>query len=153
MDLQTTVIHAAVNMAESKPIVIAAVSGFAASQAFGLGAAEAIQFGAVSALATSAVDTITTAFGYNAKLDSYLSPEISSYFDAGEFAAGAVGTMGVRYFLGDSGRPLTEALVISGLSAAVAPALSGAIVKSLMNPKKDGSDLPDAPTSRGQTHR
>jgi hypothetical protein len=111
-------------LVESKPLMLASLSGIGGYALLGDNAQSALQFGAVAALGGSLGDTVLSALGYASKINTYF-PDEMSYVDPADALGAAVGTGVVAYSLGSGGNDLMKMMGIAAVAGAFAPKLAG----------------------------
>lgn len=111
-------------LVESKPLMVATLSGIGGVALLGDSAQSALQFGAVSALGASLGDTVLSGVGYETKINSYFPSEMM-YVDPADALGAALGTGIVAYSLGSGGSDLMKMMGISAVAGAFAPKLAG----------------------------
>lgn len=113
-------------LVESKPLMVATLSGVGAVALLGDNSQSALQFGAVSALGASLGDTVLSGLGYVTKINTYFPSEMM-YLDPADALGAAIGTGVVAYSLGSGGSELMKMMGISAVAGAFAPKLAGFI--------------------------
>lgn len=129
------------NMVEAKPVARAVIAGSIGGVLLDLNFAEALGYGSQIAVFSSAADVILTGMGVDAKIEDYIAIGVKQKVPFENIAAGLAAGAAVGYFAGLEGRPLAMSAALSGAIAAVAPTISGQLIKILGGKKKQLEDL------------
>lgn len=121
------------HVVESKGLATALVAGVGAMYLMNQTPQASLQFGAIAALGVSVGDSMTTGFGINSEIGSYITTDThwQNYVDPMDFIGGMVGTALIAYGAGIAeGRELALYSGLGAVGAGVAPKIVGYINKN-----------------------